>query len=93
MRREGRKCRGWAGEVSGQAGSWILIDFCGLHVVGVGGWVSGKPQGLGRPVGPEAAVCWRGVPVTTVPGVTAALWPFGGCPGQPGRGQLGIGSM
>ena len=23
------------GEVSGQAGSWILIDFCGLRVGGV----------------------------------------------------------
>ena len=24
------------GEVSGQAESWLLIDFCGLPVVGVG---------------------------------------------------------
>ena len=81
------------GEVSGQAGRWILIDFCGLRLWGWGGAVSGQPQGLGRPVGPEAAVCWRGVPVITIPGVPAALWPFGGRPGLPGRGQLGIGSM
>lgn len=62
----------------------------GYMQVGNGG--SGEPWGQGQCCGDLQLLCvgggrWDGSPLAEL-----ALWPFGSCPGQPGRGQLGIGS-